>query len=355
MRWNRAEGAQARPFPYRLAIPFAAAVAPVLEGVAVVGVTHRLLQETVALYPAALLGASELGPDVGREAVEQVEQRRAVSAGQGSGKGEGLAAGVGQHPGGDALGGATAFILMDLVTDKQVEEALHPVLHVVGQRVATGAGAVGLPEGGAAQVAVAALAGEFFHRQRNPVPVHHLGVTAGAAGDLKGFAGLLVPHQPAPGGGPPLDHGGLPAVGQLGPLPRHHGEEGSGSHGQPEPFQVGDGGDDGGPGAGHGVLNLTLPLSRQVGRAEDQYPPETGGVGGGGADEGLAGAHLTDDGGAPMGLEGEGRAPDGVRLASHRGAQQPGQVDRGFRRPVEGRVGLHHPLGNRFLEGVDES
>ena len=90
-------------------------------------------------------------------------------------------------------------------------------------------------------------------------------------------------------------------------------------------------------------------------RAEYENPPEAGGVGGGGADEGLARTHFADNGGAPVGLEGESSSPDGVGLAAHRGAQQPGQVDRGFRGPVEGRVGLHHPLGDGLLELVDES
>ena len=61
-----------------------------------------------------------------------------------------LAADVGEDAGGDALGRATPLVLVDLIPDQQVEEAPHPVLHVVGQRVAGGAGLVGLPEGGAA-------------------------------------------------------------------------------------------------------------------------------------------------------------------------------------------------------------
>ena len=275
--------------------------------------------------------------------------------GQSACQGEGLAAGVGQHPGGDALGGAATLELMHLVRHHQVEEALHPVLHVIGQRVALGAGAVGLPQGGPAQVAVPPLAGEFLVGERHPVLVHDLGVAGGAAGHLEGLAGLLVPHQPAPGGGPPLDHGGLPAVGELGPLAGHHREQWRGTHGEPEPFQVGDGGDDGGAGAGHSVLHLPLPLSGEMRRAEYQHPPETGGVGGGGPDISLARAHLADDGGAPMGLEGEGRSLDGVLLSAHRLPQQPGQLDRGFRGPVQGRVGLHHPPGDGLLEGVNET
>ena len=61
-----------------------------------------------------------------------------------------LAADVGEDAGGDALGRATPLVLVDLIPDQQVEEAPHPVLHVVGQRIAGGAGLVGLPEGGAA-------------------------------------------------------------------------------------------------------------------------------------------------------------------------------------------------------------
>ena len=151
-------GSQARPLPDRLAVALPAAAAPILEGVVVVGVAHRLLQEPVALYPAPLLRPPELGANLRGEAVEQVEKGRAVPAGQCAGKGEGLAAGVSQHPGGDALGRAAAFILMHFVADQQIEEAPHSDLHVVGQGEPLGAGAVGLPQGGAAQVAGAPLA-----------------------------------------------------------------------------------------------------------------------------------------------------------------------------------------------------
>ena len=58
--------------------------------------------------------------------------------------------------------------------------------------------------------------------------------------------------------------------------------------------------------------------------------------------ESLARAHLPDDGGAPVGFEGEGRAPDGVGLRPQRGAEQPGERAAVLRGPVEGRVGLHH-------------
>ena len=81
-------------------------------------------------------------------------------------------------------------------------------------------------------------------------------------------------------------------------------------------------------GAGHRHLHLPLPLGHQVGRAEDQDPLEARQMCGGGGDEGLAGAHLADDGGAPVGFEGEGRAPYGVGLRprgflSRRGSVPP--------------------------------
>ncbi len=81
------------------------------------------------------------------EPVEQVEESAGIASHQRSRQAEGLADDVGQHAGGDALGGAATFVLMYLVTYQQVEEAPHPVLHVVGQGVAPGAGAVRLPEG----------------------------------------------------------------------------------------------------------------------------------------------------------------------------------------------------------------
>ena len=106
--------------------------------------------------------------------------------------------------------------------------------------------------------------------------------------------------------------------------------------------------------SGNGLLHLPLPFSGQVGRAEDQNPPEAGGVGGAGAgaDEGLARPHFANHDGTPVGLEGQHRALDGVLLAPHRGAQQPGQLEAVLRGPVQGRVGLHHSLGDGFLEGV---
>ena len=121
------------------------------------------------------------------------------------------------------------------------------------------------------------------------------------------------------------------------------------------PLQVGDGLDDDGAGAGHRHLHLPLPLGHQVGRAEDQDAPEARHVRCGGGDEGLAGAHLSDDGGAPVGFEGEGRAPYGVGLRPQGLAEQAGEPVAVLRGPVERRVGLHHhPLGDGVLERVDE-
>ena len=65
-------------------------------------------------------------------------------------------------------------------------------------------------------------------------------------------------------------------------------------------------------------------------------------------------AHLADDRGAPVGLEGEGRAPDGVGLRPQGLAEQPGERAAVLRGPVERRVGRHHPLGDGVLEVVDE-
>ena len=344
---------QAGLFPHRLAEALAPAGAPVLVGV-VLRVAAGLLQEAVALDPAALLGVGEVVAQLRREPVEEVEESAGIASHQSPGQAEGLADDVGQHPGGDALGGTAPLVLVNLVPNQQVEEAPHPVLHVVGQGIAPGAGAVGLPQGIAAAGAVALAAAQFAVGQGNAVLVRHLAVAGGAAGHLEGLPGLVVPHQAGAFRGPPLDDGGLPAVGQLGPLPAHHREQGAGAGGEAQPLQVGDGGDDGGPGQGDRLLHLPLPLLGQVGRAQYEHPPEAGGVGGGGADEGLAGAHFADHGGAPVGLQGEGRAPDGVGLRPQGSAEQLGQLFGVFRGPVEGRVGLHHPSGDGVLEGVDE-
>ena len=112
---------------------------------------------------------------------------------------EGLAADVGEDSGGDALGASAPLIFMDLIPDQQVEEALHVVLHVVGQRVAGGAGLVGLPEGRAAAGAGVLAAVQVLVREGNAVLVHDLGGAVGAAGHPERLPRLLVPQQPALG------------------------------------------------------------------------------------------------------------------------------------------------------------
>ena len=95
--------------------------------------------------------------------------------------------------------------------------------------------------------------------------------------------------------------------------------------GEAQLLEVGDGGDDDGAGVGHRILDLPLPLAREVGRAEDEHPAEAGHVGGGGRDEGLARAHLAHDGGAAVGVEGEGGGADGVRLRAQRERSRAGR------------------------------
>ena len=191
---------------------------------------------------------------------------------------------------------------------------------------------------------------EDLLRQGHPVLVHHLRRAVGAAGDPEGLPRLLDPDEPAPRRRPPLDDGGLPAVGQLGLLPAHHHEQRAGAYGEAEHLQVGDGLDDGGAGAGHRHLHLPLPLGHQVGRAEYQHPLEARHVRGGGPDEGLSRAHLAHDGGAPVGFEGEGRALDGIGLRPQGPSEQAGQNPAVLRGAVERRVGLDHAPGDGVLE-----
>ncbi len=169
---------------------------------------------------------------------------------------------------------ASPLELVNFVAYKQVEEALHPVLDVVGQRVAGRAGPVGLPEGGVAGGAGVLAPVQVGERQRHAVLVDDLRRAVGAAGDPEGLPRLLLPQEPSLGYGPPLYHGGHPAVGQLGLLTAHHREEGAGADGEAQPLQVGDGLDDGGADEGHRLFDLPLPLGHQVGRADDEHPLE---------------------------------------------------------------------------------
>ena len=267
-------GNEARPLPGHLAEAAAAAVAPVLHRV-VVGLADGDLLEAVPLYPAVLVRPPELRPDFRREPVEQVEDGRGVAAEERARKAERLAADVGEDARGDALGAPSPLELMDLVADQQVEEALHPVLDVVGQRIAGRAGPVGLPQRGVAVCAGVLAAVQVRERQRHTVLVDDLRRAVRAAGDPEGLPRLLLPQEPSLRDGPPLYHGGHPAVGQLGFLTAHHREEGAGADGEAEPLQVGDGLDDRGADAGHRHLHLPFPLGDQVGRADDEHPLES--------------------------------------------------------------------------------
>ena len=237
---------------------------------------------------------------------------------------------------------------------QQVEEAPQAVLHVVGEGVALRPRVVRLPESGAALVARALPAGEVLQGQGQPVLVDDRDEAVRAAGDAEGLQGFLVPDEPAVHGRPALDDGGQPAVGELRPLPGHDHEERSRPVGEAQALQVGDGGDDDGAGVGDGVLDLALPLAREVRWAEDEDPAEAGHVGGGGRDEGLARAHLAHHGRAAVGVEGEGGGADGVGLRPQRRTQQCRERPPVLGGPVAGRIGLHHPLGDGVAVGVDE-
>ena len=116
-----------------------------------------------------------------------MEDGRGVPAEQGAGEAEGLAADVCEDAGGDALGRASPLKLMDLISYQQVEEALHPVLDVVGERIPLGPGPVGLPEGSAAAGAGVLAAVQVGVRERHAVLVHDLRRAVGAAGDPEGL------------------------------------------------------------------------------------------------------------------------------------------------------------------------
>ena len=138
--------------------------------------------------------------------MEEVEERARVSAHERAREAEGLAAGVGEDAGGDALGGAAALVLVDLVADQEVEEAPQVVLHIVGEGVALRPRAVRLPEGAAALVATPLAAGEVLLRQRQAVLVDDGDKAVRAAGHPEWLQRLLVPDEPAVHGRPALDH-----------------------------------------------------------------------------------------------------------------------------------------------------
>ncbi len=134
-----------------------------------------------------------------------IQDGRGVASQERPGQAEGLAAHVCEDARGDALGRASPLELMDLVTDKQVEEALHPVLDVVGQRIAGRAGPVGLPQGGVAACAGVLAAVQVDVGQRHAVLPEGLrrlvvGPLRQAPGTL-GLRRLPLPVTPALGGG----------------------------------------------------------------------------------------------------------------------------------------------------------
>ena len=193
MRWKRAAGASPGRSPDDLAVLPPAARAPVLERLAVVA-PDGVLDEAVALDPAALFPASELLPDLRREPGEQVEERRGVPADERAGEAERLPAGVDEDAGGDALGGPSSFVLVRLVADEQVEEGPQAVLDVVREGVALRPRVVRLPERGAAVVAGALAAGEVLQGQRQAVLVDDRGEAVRAAGHPE-----RLPASPRPG------------------------------------------------------------------------------------------------------------------------------------------------------------
>ena len=103
--------------------------------------------------------------------------------------------------GGDALGRPSPLVLVDLVADEQVEEALHPVLHVVGQRVALLGPEPCRPATGESRSRrrSASCGSRSASVSGTPLLVHDLVRVAcpGSRGRLKGLARLLVPQQPA--------------------------------------------------------------------------------------------------------------------------------------------------------------
>ena len=278
MRWNNAAGA--RPGLSRTTLRYLRRLLnlPVLHRV-VVGLADGVLLEAVPLNPAVLVGAPELRPELRAEPVEQVKERARIATCQSSCQGEGAAAGVGEDARCDALGGASSFVFVHLVCYEELEEPLHPLLDVVREWISLRPLGVGLPQGGAAPRAGAPLAPHLLGGEGHTVLVHDLAGADRAAGDPEGLPRLLVPDEPAPGCGPPLDVCRLPAVGELRPFPGHDGEEGAWAGGEAQFLQVGDGGDDGGAGLGHRLLHFPLPLPGQVRGCEYEGALETRSVG----------------------------------------------------------------------------
>ena len=148
MMWKRADGHQAGPLPDHPAKLAAAAEAPVLHRV-VVGLADGDLLEAVPLDPAVFVGAPEVRPELRAEPVEQVEERRArIPAHQGPRlRLRDVPQTSARTPAAMPWAEPRPLYSCTSSVDEQVEEAPHPVLHVVGQGVAGGAGLVRLPQG----------------------------------------------------------------------------------------------------------------------------------------------------------------------------------------------------------------
>src|SRR5690606_38759198 len=91
---------------------------PVLDDL-IAAMARDAFEHAVAGGPAALLAVGELLPYLWTEAPEQVEERRRISTHEGSGQRQVAAAGLGQCPRRDPLGGAACLVLVALVRDEQ--------------------------------------------------------------------------------------------------------------------------------------------------------------------------------------------------------------------------------------------
>ena len=230
-----------------------------------------------------------------RELVEQMEERARMASHEGATQAERLAAGVG----GDALSRASALVLVRLVADEQVEEAPQVVLHVVGQGVALRPSVVRLPERRAAFVTSPLAASEVLQRQGQPLRVDD-GDESSPGSRGRGLApGFARPGQACPSTvaqrSTTADSQRYESLARSRDMTTKSG---------PVPWER--------RSFSKSVMEATM-TARALGTVSFHLPVRCGGQrtstrrrpGGGGCDEGLAGVHLPDDGGAAVGLEGE--------------------------------------------------
>ena len=340
----------ARLLDHPRAVAATAAHPAVLVGV-VVALARDALDDAVAGDPTLLVLVGELLPNGGREAPEQVEQRRGVAAHEGAGQGEDAPAGLGQSAGGQPLGRAARLVLVLLVDHQQVEEAGHVAGDVVGQGEAARPRAVGLPEGAVALPAAPLLALQILPLQWHPLVVERRG-EAGRTAEATQRLAVFVAQEATVDDRESFDDSRRPAIRQLRLLARHADEERLAVQ-EGQPLQIRNRPDDGGARAGHGGEHLPLPLAHQVGRAEDEHPPEARQVSGGRGDGRLAGAHLADQVRALMASEGEGHGADSVALGAQGPTLQSAQVEAPLMpvlRRVDRRVGAEHRPRDCLLE-----